>query len=188
MSRLILVKHSVPNMLPTVPAPDWRLSAVGVARCATLAERLRPFDAPTIASSVEPKAVETANLIGEHLGLPVQLVEGLHEHDRRDTPLLAVAAFETAIAALFARPHVLVFGRETAAGALARFDSAVQDVLAAARPADDVVVVSHGTVISLFVAAHSGTDGLGLWKQLGLPSFAVLDRETLALERVENVS
>lgn len=185
MSRLVLVKHSAPTVLATVPAPDWRLSPTGVARCAALAERLRPFEARSIASSVEPKAFETATLVGERLGLPVELVEGLHEHDRRDTKLLGDAAFERAIASLFARPHVLAFGHETAAGALARFAAAVRNVLAAAPPDDDVIVVSHGTVISLFVAAHAGTDGLALWKQLGLPSFVVLDRESLRLERVE---
>jgi broad specificity phosphatase PhoE len=185
VTRLVLVKHSAPTVLATVPAPDWRLSLTGVARCAALAERLRPFDARAIATSVEPKAVETATLVGEPLGLPVELVEGLHEHDRRETKLLADAAFEQAIASLFARPQVLIFGRETAASALTRFDAAVRDVLAAAPPENDVIVVSHGTVISLFVAAHAGTDGLALWKQLGLPSFVVLDRATLALERVE---
>jgi len=50
---------------------------------------------------------------------------------------------------------------------------------------DDVIVVSHGTVISLYVAAHAGVDGLALWKRLGLPSFVVLDRANLALVRVE---
>lgn len=85
---------------------------------------------------------------------------------------------------LFARPHELVFGRETAAAALARFDAAVSAVLAAVPAADDVVIVSHGTVISLYVAAHSGVDGLDLWRRLGLPSVVVVDRDDLRLEQV----
>ena len=185
MSSVVLVKHSLPTVVESVPAPSWRLSPAGAARCVALAERLRPFDARAIASSIEPKAVETATLVGQELGLPVDIVEGLHEHDRRDTKLLGDTEYAAAIAALFARPRELAFGRETAAAALARFDAAVMGRLAALPAADDVIVVSHGTVISLFVAAHSGTDGLGLWKALGLPSFVVLDRSTFRLERIE---
>jgi broad specificity phosphatase PhoE len=118
-----------------------------------------------------PRALATARQVGERLGVPVRTVAGLHEHDRRDTGLLGDAEFERAISELFARPDDLVFGRETAAAALARFDTAVAGVLAAAPRDDDVLVVSHGTVIALYVAARSGTDGRALWKRLGLPSF-----------------
>jgi broad specificity phosphatase PhoE len=185
MSRLVLVKHSLPTVIDSVPAASWRLSPAGAARCVALAERLRVFDARAIASSIEPKAVETATLVGQELDLPVDIVEGLQEHDRHETKLLGDAEYAAAIASLFASPRELVFGRETGAAALVRFDGAVMGRLAALPAADDVIVVSHGTVISLFVAAHAGTDGLALWKALGLPSFVVLDRATFRIERIE---
>jgi broad specificity phosphatase PhoE len=185
MSSVVLVKHSLPTVVETVPAAAWRLSPAGAARCVTLAERLRSFDTRAIATSIEPKAVETATLVGQELDVPVEIVEGLHEHDRREVKLLGDAEYAAAVAMLFARPRELVFGRETAAAALARFDAAVTGLLAAAPAVDDVIVVSHGTVISLFVAAHAGTDGLALWKALGLPSFVVLDRNDLRIERIE---
>jgi hypothetical protein len=37
-----------------------------------------------------------------------------------------------------------------------------------------VVVVAHGTVISLYVAGRTGAPPFGLWKRLGLPSFVVV--------------
>ena len=79
---------------------------------------------------------------------------------------------------------VAVLGTEMAAAAAygARFDAAVMGRLAALPAADDVIVVSHGTVIALFVAAHAGTDGLALWKALGLPAFVVLDRAKLRID------
>ena len=184
-SSLVLVKHSAPTILASVPASEWHLSAIGIERCAGLADRLRGFATGSIATSVEPKAVETATLVGERLGLPVDLVEGLHEHDRRDTKLLGDEPFHQAMRSLFAGPLDLVFGHETAAAALGRFDAAIGHVLASRGALEDVVVVSHGTVISLFVAAHTGEDGFALWSRLGLPSFVVLRREDLSLERVE---
>ena len=45
----------------------------------------------------------------------------------------------------------------------------------------DVIVVCHGTVISLFVAEQESTDPLLLWAKLGLPSFVVLSRPDLRL-------
>lgn len=185
MSYLVLVKHSEPTILASVPAPSWHLSPTGISRCAALADRLGAFATRSIATSVEPKAVETATLVGERLGLTVELVEGLHEHDRRDTKLLGEDEFERAMQSLFACPHDLVFGQETAAVALRRFDAAIGHLLAAHGPGEDIIVVSHGTVISLFVAAHSGGDGFDLWKRLGLPSLVVLRRADLSLERVE---
>jgi len=185
VSSLILVKHSAPNILTSVPAPSWHLSLTGIARCAALADRLHGFRTRSIASSVEPKAVETATLVGERLGLSVDLVEGLQEHDRRDTRLLGADQFEGAMRSLFAHPHDLVFGQETATAALRRFDAAIGDLLASRGSAEDVIVVSHGTVISLFVAVHTGTDGFALWSRLGLPSLVVLRRSDLSVERVE---
>jgi broad specificity phosphatase PhoE len=88
--------------------------------------------------------------------------------------------FERAVARLFTRPNELVFGRETAADAEHRFAAAVEDVLA--RNADgNVVVVAHGTVISLFVARHTSLDPYEYWRLLGMPAFAVMSVPDLTL-------
>lgn len=185
MTSVVLVKHSAPTVIASVPAFEWHLSPNGIERCAGLADRLRAFSTRSIATSAEPKAVETAAIVGQALGLPVNVLEDLHEHDRRETKLLGDEAFRDAIRSLFARPHDRVFGRETAADALARFDAAVGRLLASPGQEEDVIVVTHGTVISLFVAAHTGEDGFGLWSRLGLPSLVVLRRADLSLERIE---
>jgi broad specificity phosphatase PhoE len=69
---------------------------------------------------------------------------------------------------------MLVFGSETANQSLARFREAV---MAIRKAHDDktVVIVAHGTVISLFMAWMTGCDGYRLRRKLGLPSFTVLD-------------
>ncbi|HEX5503485.1 MAG TPA: histidine phosphatase family protein [Thermomicrobiales bacterium] len=178
--RLILVKHSLPEIVPSVPAAEWRLGPAGRARCGPLAERLRAYRPAAVVGSVEPKAAETAALVASALGVPRETAAGLHEHDRRDVGFLDDAAFEASVAAFFAAPDALVFGRETARQAERRFARAVAGVLAR-RPDQTVVVVAHGTVVSLFVAAHTGLDARDLWRRLGLPSYIVLARPTLSL-------
>ncbi len=43
MPRLILVKHSLPEIVPALPANEWRLSEGGRPRCRVLAERLAAY-------------------------------------------------------------------------------------------------------------------------------------------------
>src|SRR3712207_2777489 len=104
MPDLILVRHSQPEIVPTLPAHQWSLSEEGRRRCHALAERLAAYEPAVIASSVEPKAIETARILAGLLGLPWETAEGLHEHDRNSLTLLSAAEFEAAVAALFEHP------------------------------------------------------------------------------------
>lgn len=181
MRRLILVRHSAVDVQPHVPAVQWRLSEAGRARCIPLADMLAEHHPIAIVASDEPKAVETAEIVAGRLGLSVETEAGLREHDRTGAPYYRDSGeFERAAARLFARPDELVFGRETAARAADRFAAAVEDVLA--RNADgSVVVVAHGTVISLFVARHTRLDAYEYWRRLGMPAFAIMSVPDLTL-------
>ncbi len=83
----------------------------------------------------------------------------------------------------FQRPDDLVFGNETAMQAVERFGEGIAAALSA-WPDQTVVIVTHGTVLSLFAARHNPIDPYTLWRQLGLPAFLVLDRPTLAMEQM----
>jgi hypothetical protein len=63
-----------------------------------------------------------------------------------------------------------------------RFASALNAILEDNK--GTVLVVSHGTVISLFVSRATGIDGFSLWRRLGLPSFVVLSLPGLRLKEV----
>ena len=180
--RLVLVKHSHVDVVPGRPSRTWELSAEGRRRALILAERLADLRAARVISSVEPKAVETAEIVAQRLGVPAVTAPGLHEHERETAPFLGPEAFATAIAWLFDEPHKVVFGEESADVAADRFAAAV-DSLAGDG---DEIVVAHGTVISLYVARSCGIDPYPLWQSLGLPSYVVLSRGTR--RRVEIVT
>ena len=188
MRKLVLVKHSLPEIDPTVAASRWHLSEVGRLRCHSLAERLADYDIGAVVSSMEPKAVETATIVGERLGLAHDIVEGLHEHERDEVGFLPRAEFEGRVADFFARQGALVLGSETGEDAYARFAKA-SDAVIETYPRGDLAVVTHGTVISLFVSRATGTDPLPLWKRLQLPSLVVLSLpEFHLLDLVEDPS
>jgi broad specificity phosphatase PhoE len=81
-------------------------------------------------------------------------------------PYLSPEDFTNAASALFSRPDEACFGPETAHQARRRFDVAVAEVLRDAPPGN-VIVVAHGTVISLLVAHHTGCAAFPLWRRLG---------------------
>ncbi len=173
-ARLVLVKHSHVDVVPGRPPRTWELSVEGRRRALLLAGRLAEFDAARVVSSVEPKAVETAEIIAQRLGVPAVTAPGLHEHRREQAPFLGADAFAAAMAWLFEAPDRVVFGEESADAAADRFTAAL-----GALPGErDEIVVAHGTVISLYVARSCGIDPYPLWQSLELPSYVVLSQGT----------
>lgn len=182
--RLVLVKHSLPEVHAAADSADWVLSAEGVRRCEALAEALGGYMPAEMYCSAEPKAERTARLVGARLGIRPTVAPGLHEHDRRGTPLVGQEAFEHTVAQFFARPQEVVYGNESAHAALARFGGALDGILAH-QPMGNLIVVAHGTVIALYVERHTGLAALDLWQRLQCPSFVVL---SLPAPRVELVA
>jgi broad specificity phosphatase PhoE len=161
---VLLIRHSAPEIDPARPAEEWPLSEEGRRRCAPLAERVALYRPDRLLSSPEPKALETAALIAPMLGLDVEVDDALRETARRTVGWLDREAFRAGIRALFARPDDVVFGEESAAAALARFAEAVEAL--EGRPA----VVTHGTVMSLYVGRSHPDRGFAFWERLGLPA------------------
>ena len=66
-------------------------------------------------------------------------------------------------------------GRETAEAAVKRFSNAIDHALKETRGAT-TSIVTHGTVITLFVSQHNPhVPRFPMWDVLGLPSFVVLE-------------
>jgi broad specificity phosphatase PhoE len=170
---LILAKHSVPDIIEERPAREWQLSEQGRQRAIALGERLKTYNPVCVVSSDEPKALETGRISAAELGLPCATEAGLYEHERRRIGFLSTARFVDGVRDLFRYPGQLVFGDETADHSYERFASAI-DQLVVRVPAGNIVVITHGTVISLFASRRAGVDGFSLWQSLELPSFIVL--------------
>lgn len=183
---LILVKHSLPEIVEQLPAREWYLSEAGRFRAEHLAARLAYYKPEILISSVEPKAMETAEIVASKLGLTMQVLDGLHEHERTTTPFLSRHEFQNAVQEFFLRPDELVFGGETANEAHSRFSRAVKSVLQN-HETSTIVIVSHGTVISLFVSRLTGASELSLWQELGLPGIVALDMNSNTIVAQENI-
>ena len=183
MRRLVLVKHSMPEIEPDKPASAWKLSKAGRRRAGLLAARLKEFSPAVIRSSRESKAIETAEIVANDHGVPVEIVDGLEEHHRENVPFLSSKEeFEEAVERLFRCPDELVLGTETANQARDRFTAALDKVIGVGHT--DSIVVTHGTVMTLYVASIAGVQMMSFWRRLGLPSYVVL---TLPERRIQSL-
>ena len=175
MAQLLLVKHALPDIQPDVPARTWRLGEQGRKQSERLAEALRPYAPDVVITSDEPKAVETGQIVAEALGLPRRTAPDLHEHDSAGEPYFAdPAAFENAVRSLFSVPNERRFG-ESGNAALGRFAGGVEAALESCS-GENVVLVTHGRVNTLFIAAHNDLEPFAFWKGWPLGAFVVLER------------
>jgi broad specificity phosphatase PhoE len=184
MYNLILVRHSLPLIQPELPYHQWPLSNEGLRRAALLPALLTPFTPSLIITSTEEKAIQTGQEITKALGLPLLIEPGLHEHERlQSASQTSREAFGALLSAFFKNPDRLIFGSESAEDAYLRFSSAI-DRLIKSFPQTPLIVVSHGTVLSLLVSHRCGVDPFQFWKQLGLPSIIVLSLPNFILQYV----
>ncbi len=182
-TSLVLVKHALPVLDATKPAKEWQLGVEGERQSRRLAGRLRTFAPLHLVASPEPKASRTAELVGAELGVRASSIDGLREFDRPVLPFLSKADHERANAQIFVDMNRRVLGTESGREALDRFTAAIDAAIGQTRE-QSLVAITHGTVISLFAAAHNSIDPFAMWKQLECASFVVLDLPSFSLRDV----
>ena len=178
-ASLILVRHGRPAIDPDTPPTTWPLCPEGRTAVEALAEKIAKYRPAAVAASPEPNARETADIIAARLGLPVDVDPGLHEHKRRHLSFGTEADFRDKIARIFASPEQAVGGIETALEACDRLAGAL-----AQHKGRPLVAVTHGTVLSLYVAKLLDLDAHDLWRNLHTPDAFVLDAQGGLIERV----
>ncbi len=177
---LVLVKHAQPILDASVPAREWQLGQAGEGQALQLAERLRRFLPFRLLTSAEPKAHRTGEIVSDVLGVPLSQVDGVQEIDRRALPIVSSKVHEEINAPIFTDFDRPALGSESARDALERFRAAV--VREVARTVgENLVIISHGTVISLFASAFDDLDAFRLWKDLDCASFVVLATPAMAV-------
>jgi broad specificity phosphatase PhoE len=172
---LILVRHAKSRVERARPPDEWSLSPAGERGAAVIAPMLERHRPGRLIASPEPKARQTAEILGRCLDLDVEIANGLREHDRTGVPFFETQEeFERRVTELFERPTERVLGRESAVEACRRFSATVQGALDS-RPEACLAFVTHGTVMSLFLGSLATLEPLGMWRRLCMPAYAVLE-------------
>lgn len=176
---LILVRHGRPAIDPDTPPNTWPLCPEGAENCNKLAERIVAYKPTAVVSSPEPKAQQTAEILAAKLGLNVEVDAGLHEHKRQHMSFGSEAEFRARIAKVFADPKTPSPGGESAHEAAQRLAKALAN-----HEGAPLLAVTHGTVLSYYLAERLGLDAHDLWRSLHMPDAFVLDTDGKLLERL----
>lgn len=192
MGGLILIRHAETAVSATIPSREWGLTENGRLQAKQFAKKL-PILPTILYTSAEEKAKETGDIIADIFGVTSQIALNIHEHDRTGVSFSpSRAVFEDRIFTFFTKPDQLVFGRETASEALTRFSRAVI-ALHQGRITDPSTplrtgVVTHGTVITLFICHHNPTlRSIDFWHRLTMPCAFYLDKNYQLTHAVFNV-
>ncbi len=157
------------------------LTERGLAQAAEVAERLRHRDVHALYSSPIRRAVQTAQIIGEAIGL-----EPVTEYAFREMEMGPWEGMsEKDIARLYpeqwriwqSRPAELKLrGRETLEDLLKRVLAGIQDIRRSMGEGRRVVVVTHVAVIRVLLLRQEGKS-LNLYKKIHVPNAGIFEIE-----------
>jgi broad specificity phosphatase PhoE len=170
---LYLIRHAHTQQTAS-PAETWPLSDLGLRQAQTLAEQ--PFwqEVHIICTSVELKAIQTAQIVAERHDLPVEPSFDLRELRRPGDP---VGDYESVVAQVLENPTRSVNGWEPAGEAQTRIMTAIERLLML-HENKTLAVVSHGLVLTLYLAhLADATPTLDLWHSISFASAIQVDPE-----------
>lgn len=171
--RIVLVRHAKPVVDPQCPAHDWGLVEGAEENLLSLVARLRPLDVDGIITSPERKAAATARIIAIELGLGVVEEPALREQGGEYVPWIGTKhGFRAAVGGHFARPEEAMLGNESSTEAVERFITAIERARARYHLP---LLVTHGRVMSGFLARVLDTYAVSVWKELRMLDALVVD-------------
>jgi probable phosphoglycerate mutase len=153
--ELLLIRHALPVRVdeghPDAGPADPELAPRGLEQAAALAGWLADEHVDAIWSSPMRRARETAAPVGERLGLPVTVDEGLSEYDRESLSYIPIEELKAAGDPRWyeqpERPEDFV---STVVDAVER--------IVAGHPGQRVAVVCHGGVVNAYAGHVLGID------------------------------
>ena len=113
MSKLLLIKHSAPVVVLGVPPSQWVLSDRGKHRAGLLATYLGGRKIRALYSSSEVKTTQTAEIVGASVGLQVNVVHDLREHERENTPIVGAEKWRSTVIESIRKQDEHIYGSES---------------------------------------------------------------------------
>ncbi len=171
MRPLYLIRHASPVIRPDEHARDWPLSDRGIIEAQALAGTAADWGVEALYSSSEAKARGTALIIGDAMGLPVNVVDAFDELLITDW-IRNADEFNNAVRAIL-DGDALPRGVESAADAASRFADGVSIVGSGAFPA---AIVSHGRILTSYLGQYRALESpFEYWRAIPMPGWTRID-------------
>jgi broad specificity phosphatase PhoE len=156
-----------PNVVVSrdIPVPQWPLSDLGRARMRAGLSQPWIGEITSIYCSTERKAMDSAEILADHLSTTYRQIAELGENDRSSTGFLDAPEFERVADEFFAKPRDSVRGWERAADAQTRMLQAITAIARTDRSNGSIAIVAHGAVGTLLYCCLAGVPISRQWDQ-----------------------
>jgi broad specificity phosphatase PhoE len=172
MPRLCLVRHTTPEVNPDRPAEEWAVGEEGRLQVEAIVDEVREIGPTAIVSSPELKARVTAEILAQGTGLDVRIDDRLAEQGLGAVPFYGGHdEFHARVREHFSLPDAVILGNESSRAAASRFNEVVQ----AFGPNDVPVLVSHGRILSAWLASQVALDAYDIWENLQMPDALLVE-------------
>ena len=172
MPRLCLVRHTTPLIDQDRPAEEWGVGEEGRAQVESILPTLEEIGPTIIVTSPEPKARITAEILAQGTGLELRIDDDLREQGLGAVPWYGGHdEFHSMVREHFALPEMTILGNESSRAAATRFNHVVQGF----TPTEVPVLVSHGRIMSAWLASQIALDAFDIWQNLQMPDALLVD-------------
>ncbi len=176
MKNLVLIRHSKTIFEKDVPAVQWILSDGGQVSASKMATLDLVASLDMLYCSDQTKALETAVLLARPHRHPIRVMHEL-------TELTSITKkyfdpYEETVLALYTGKIENINGGESLAEGLARFITAIQKIADETPDMENVAVVAHANILSIFASQYDGRTAYELHEVIQMPDIAVIDWDT----------
>lgn len=176
--KIVLIRHSKSLVNPNIPITSWGLSEEG----RTLAKKLNSLPQiktlEVIYSSLQPKALETAALATEDMGIEVKTDNNLTESTSFTNKFVSLKELEENTRKYYAEKTCSINDGETFVEAQARLAKALNDIVKKEQDKETIGIVSHGNILAGFVSQITQVDPYEIVEKIKQPDVAVFDWDT----------
>lgn len=176
--NIIFIRHSKSLVNPEIPINTWGLSEEGVELAKKLNNLPEIKTLDVIYSSLQPKALETAILATKNLGILIKTDDRLTETTSFTNKFVNLDQLEKNTKEYYSGPKISINNGETSEEALARFNTAINEIVKAEAGKQNIGVVSHGSILASFCAQYKKTGAYEILQNMKQPDVAVFNWET----------
>lgn len=173
MKKLVLIRHSKTLFEPEIPNVQWILSDTGQELAGLLALHGLVKGLGVLYASDQTKALETAVILARPNRHIIRVMPEL-------TELTSITKkffenFEETVKDLHEGRIEMINGGEKIDEGRTRFNMAVEKIANETEYVENVGIVAHGNILSIFASQYEDRPSYDIHHALGMPDIAVLD-------------
>jgi len=183
----VFLRHAETQIDFNKPTSQWILTYSGQNRAKRLSASKEFPKYDDVYSSKEPKAMATAKPFADRINSKIRILTGLEELDRSATYAESRAQYNQMVREALTDRERSVMSWEPAKDALKRFSNAIEDIISHAN-ADEILIVTHGIVLTLYFAKLEGklNKAFERWKKLHFLDWGITSKQRVIKDIIQH--